>query len=310
MNYFEDWYPEPNDVNEQDQEKLLASMLAAAAADIPTGRLRNIPELRPSFSHDPSDFINRMIGTDLIQQLVNGHPADINLELGEQRDLPTRDQSVYDFLRKPAEPLDDLDFFDRNAPANLFPNTAGSSPDDDFWGGLQRGSGEVAEMPKINLAASDLANWLGSDKNPNAAELNNPANQGGTQTPDLSFRPEDYADLRKQWEAERLKNLATDKALNDLFKEKPFDEWIKEKVKPIIDLLPRKADGSPDWYIDPKVMTADQIAEEKAKRAQEPSNRNKEWDMTVKHLGNFRGQDYYFVYKYDLKTPEIPILRW
>jgi hypothetical protein len=37
MNYFEDWYSQPNDANEQDQEKLLASMLAAAAADVPTG---------------------------------------------------------------------------------------------------------------------------------------------------------------------------------------------------------------------------------------------------------------------------------
>jgi hypothetical protein len=50
-------------------------------------------------------------------------------------------------------------------------------------------------------------------------------------------------------------------------------------------------------------MTPDQIAAEKAKWAQDPSNRGQEWDRTVKHLGRFGGQDYYAVYKYEFQIP-------
>ena len=147
MNYFEDWYTQPIDNEEEDQEKRLALMLQAAA-DIPTGGLQNDPHVNSGSASDAADFINRMSSTDLIQQLVNGHPADINSWFEDQKDLPTRDQSLYDFLRKPAEPFDDLDFFDRNPPANLFPNVAGSTGlDDDFWGGLQKGLGQEARTP-------------------------------------------------------------------------------------------------------------------------------------------------------------------
>ena len=108
MNYFEDWYSQPNDANEQDQEKLLASMLAAAAADVPTSSLQNDPQVNSGLASDPSDFINRIVENNTIPQLVNRNFADINSWFDDQKDLPTRDQSVYDFIRKPEEPLDDL----------------------------------------------------------------------------------------------------------------------------------------------------------------------------------------------------------
>jgi len=162
-------------------------------------------------------------------------------------------------------------------------------------------------LPKINFAATDLLGFLGSDKNSTVADKNNP---DGKKVPTIQELMPTYEERQKIIEEQRLKDLATDKRLNDLLQKQSFDDWIKEKVKPIFDSLPKKADGSPDWYIDPRVMTADQIAEEKANWAQEPSNRNKKWNMTVKRLGNFRGQDYYFVYKFDLKTPEIKIIEW
>ncbi len=84
-------------------------------------------------------------------QLANRSIADINSWFEDQKDLPTRDQSLNDFLRKPKEPLDDLGFFDRNASANLFPPIAGSAgTDDDFWGGLQKGSSLEAQTPSAD----------------------------------------------------------------------------------------------------------------------------------------------------------------
>ncbi len=132
MDFFEDRYLPQDDCydenDEKERERLLASMLqAAAAADNPTGGLRNTSDLYPSSAHDPDDFIKRMSRTDLIQQLLNGDVADIDFGLGEQGDLPTRDQSVYDFLRKPEEPLGDLGFFDRNVQENPTSNLTGSS---------------------------------------------------------------------------------------------------------------------------------------------------------------------------------------
>jgi hypothetical protein len=147
MNYFEDWYSQPNDENEE-QERLLTSMLESAAADIPTGGMQNDPQVNSTFTSDPAEFINRIVADNHIPHLTNRYPADINLGLGDQEDLPTK--SVYDFLRKPEEPLDDLGFFDRNVSANLFPNMAGSTgPDRDFW-----------ERQLVNRNFADMNSWF------------------------------------------------------------------------------------------------------------------------------------------------------
>ena len=43
---------------------------------------------------------------------------------------------------------------------------AGSTaPNDDFWEPLEKGSGQEAELPKINFATNDLLGFFGSDKN-------------------------------------------------------------------------------------------------------------------------------------------------
>jgi hypothetical protein len=147
MDFLEDWYSPQNEyydeIDEKERERLSA-WPDAAPGDIPTGGLQNTREPYSSFSHDSADFINRMNWTDLIQHLLNGDVADIDFGPGEQVDLPTRDQSVYDFLRKPAEPLDDLGFFDRNVPAKLFRDMAGSTgPDKDFWERLRKESNDA-----------------------------------------------------------------------------------------------------------------------------------------------------------------------
>jgi hypothetical protein len=83
-----------------------------------------------------------------IQQLVNGHPADINSWFEDRKDLPTRDQSEYDFLRKPEEPLGDLGFFDLKPQGNpLFNVTGSSTPDDDFGERFPKESGLEAQTP-------------------------------------------------------------------------------------------------------------------------------------------------------------------
>jgi hypothetical protein len=219
MNYFEDWYSQPIDNEEEDQEKRLASLLQAAA-EAPTGGPDYEPQDNFSSASDQASF-NPRTGTDLIQQILNRNVTDMNRGLGDTKDLPGKTEGFADLFERPAEAVDDLDFFDRKATANLFRDIGGSAGlDDDFWGGLQKGSGEVAEMPKINLAASDLLNWLGSDKNLNAAYLDNPAKAERKQTPDLSLRPEDYADQRKQWEAEQRKKVITDPRFDDPSKSK------------------------------------------------------------------------------------------
>jgi hypothetical protein len=154
MNYFEDWYSQPNDENEgqeKEQERLLTSMLESAAADIPTGGLQNDPWVNSTFTSDPAEFINRIVADNHIPHFTNKYPADINLGLGDQEDLPTKDQTVYDFLRKPEEPLDDLDFFDRNVQENSTSNLTGSSGlDDFFWGGLRNESNLEAQLPRTD----------------------------------------------------------------------------------------------------------------------------------------------------------------
>ena len=96
MNYFEDWYPQPNDENDEQENDLMkrwASILEAAAADTPTGGLQNDPQVNSGLASDPSDFINRIVENNTIPQLVNRGIADINSWLEDQRDLPPRDQS-------------------------------------------------------------------------------------------------------------------------------------------------------------------------------------------------------------------------
>ena len=67
-------------------------------------------------------------------QPVNSDLADIDSWFEEPNDLPGRDWSLKDFLRKPEEPLGDLGFFDRNVQENPTSNLTGSSGLDDFSG--------------------------------------------------------------------------------------------------------------------------------------------------------------------------------
>ncbi len=153
MNYFGDWYSQPNDENEEQENDLMkrwASMLESAAADIPSGGLQNDPQMNSGLASYPSDFINRIVENNTIPQLVNRGIADIDSWFEDQNDLPTRDQSVYDFLRKPEEPLDDLGFFNRTVPAKLFRDIAGGTgPDQDFW-----------ERQLVNRNCADINSWF------------------------------------------------------------------------------------------------------------------------------------------------------
>ncbi len=127
MDFFEERYSPQNDYydenDEKERQRLLASMLAAAAADLPTGGLRNVPEVHAGFGHDPTNqSINRKV-----DELGYFKPLP-----DDQEGHPIRIQSILDFLLKPEDSLDDLDFFDRNVPPNLFRNIAGSiGPDED-----------------------------------------------------------------------------------------------------------------------------------------------------------------------------------
>jgi hypothetical protein len=117
MDFFEGRHSPQNDYydenDEKERERLLASMLqAAAAADIPTGGLQNNPEAHPNSSSDSADFINKIVASNTMPQLANRSVEDINSWFEDKKDLPTRDQSLYDFLRKPKESLGDLDLFD------------------------------------------------------------------------------------------------------------------------------------------------------------------------------------------------------
>jgi hypothetical protein len=129
-------------------------------------------------------------------------------------------------------------------------------------------------------------------------------NQPSRHAPDLNLKPEDYSRLRELWEAERLKNLAT----KGEFKQQSYQDWLTDRLKPIIDLWPRKDDGSVDWpHNDINVKTREEIAREKSEWEQNPENRGIEWGKTVRPLGRLFGQDYYWVYKYDVKGPRIRI---
>jgi hypothetical protein len=142
MDFFEDLYSPQDDYydenDEKERERPLASILqAAAAADIPPRGLQNTLDAYPNSASVSADFINKIVASNTVPQLSNQSLADINSWFEDQKNLPARDQSLHDFLRKPVEPIDDLDFFDPKTPANLFPNTADSTgPDDDFWAGL------------------------------------------------------------------------------------------------------------------------------------------------------------------------------
>jgi hypothetical protein len=130
-------------------------------------------------------------------------------------------------------------------------------------------------------------------------------NHPARQATDFNLKPEDYSRLRKLWEAERLKNLAT----KDEFKRQSYQDWLTDRLKPIMDLAPKRDDGSVDWpYIDINAKTREEIAREKSEWEQNPENRGIEkWGKTVRPLGRLLGQDYYWVYKYDVKGPRIRI---
>ena len=103
---------------------------------------------------------------------------------------------------------------------------------------------------------------------------NHPAHQA----PDLNLKPEDYSRLRELWEAERLKNLAT----KGEFKQQSYQDWLTDRLKPIIDLWPRKDDGSVDWpHIDINVKTREEIAREKSEWEQNPENRGIDPDYSA-----------------------------
>ena len=81
MNYFEDWYTQPIDNEEEDQEKRWASLLEAAA-DVPTGG--RITDRRRTLALHPITLVStRGLGTDLIQQILNRNVTDMNLGLGD-----------------------------------------------------------------------------------------------------------------------------------------------------------------------------------------------------------------------------------
>jgi len=140
MNYFEDWYLQPIDNEEEDQEKRWASLLEAAA-DVPTGDLDYGPQEDSSSASNHARF-NPRGGTDLIQQILNRNVADINLGLGDAKDVPSASDAVADFFRNATEAVDPLDFFDRKAPVNPLLGLAGSAaPDGRFLGTIAEGIG-------------------------------------------------------------------------------------------------------------------------------------------------------------------------
>jgi hypothetical protein len=152
MNYFEDWYSQPNYENEEQENDLMkrwASMLQAAA-DIPSCGLRNDRQMNSGLGSDPSDFINGIVENNTIPQLVNRGIADINSWFEEPNDPPKNGWSLKDFLRKPQEPFDDSDFFDRNVPAKPFRDMAGDTgPDEDFW-----------QPQPVNRDLADMDSWF------------------------------------------------------------------------------------------------------------------------------------------------------
>ncbi|MGZ3608098.1 MAG: hypothetical protein ACXU9J_09275 [Syntrophales bacterium] len=240
MNYFEDWYTEPIDNEEANQEKRLALMLQAAA-DVPTAEMDHEPQEDSSSASNHASF-NPRTGTDLIQQIVNRNVADINLGLGDTKDLPGASDAVADFFRNATEAVDDLDFFDRKAMAIPFSDLAGSTGlDDDFWERLGKGSGQEAQIPSAD-GGFNFA--LKTGEAANAANLwNNPAEAGKNTGSD---KPDAYLRFEKKLAEEHFPGVdfATPPGYPLL---KKFDE-----IKAWYDKLPLKpTGGSFEWKLVP-----------------------------------------------------------
>ena len=258
MNYFEDWYSQPNDENdelEKDQERLLTTLLTAAAADFPSGGLQNDPRVNSTFTSEPAEFINRIVADNHIPHLTNRYPADINLGLGDQEDLPTRDRSVYNFLRKPEEPLGDLGFFDRNVQENSTSNLTGSSGlDDFFWGGLRNESNLEAQLPRADRLFNS-GPIPGSQAGDTTNQWNSPAEAGkDSDTKDATITLKKYsrefnvtysdpsqADVLKKWLNDRVNADAWIKWYDSL-NPKPTGATVNLKM------VPTDTEGSQEWF--------------------------------------------------------------
>jgi hypothetical protein len=152
------------------------------------------------------------------RQLVNRNFADIKSWFEDQKDLPTRDQSLNDFLRKPEEPLGDLGFFDRNVQENPTSNLTGSSGlDDFFWGGLRNESNLEAQLPRADRLFNS-GPILGSQAGDTTNQWNSPAEAGKDSDTknatitlkkysrefNVTFSDPSQADVLKKWLNDRV----------------------------------------------------------------------------------------------------------
>ena len=117
--------------------------------------------------------------------------------------------------------------------------------------------------------------------------------------------------LSEQDKEKILKDVLYDqwrKNLTESLKPEDFNTWFFNKYG---KYMPTDENGKPTspLSLTANLMTQQDIEDEKRKWAADPEKKGKEWDMQVseKPVRQFDGQDYYLVYKINVKSPDVNI---